>query len=158
MTALHKQFFIYGFSLYNYQLNGCCPVLQPDVYVNYGNWLLPFAYCQSIMSSNITAPMVPEDGLRKLRQMENTTGIWTMRCVMVIDNKHVLIQDKGTGVSVSMNWSCTFGFVKFCTQWKLIKWNGWDIIHHLVPYVWMRCTQRSWFDNNFEFKTKSFIK
>ncbi|KAL5006255.1 hypothetical protein ScPMuIL_015061 [Solemya velum] len=48
-------------------------------------------------ASGRSGPMVPEDGLRKLRQMENTTGIWTMRCVMVIDHKHVVIQDKATG-------------------------------------------------------------
>ncbi|CAL1535450.1 unnamed protein product [Lymnaea stagnalis] len=38
-----------------------------------------------------------EDGLRKLRQMENTTGIWTMRCVLIVERGHLVILDNSTG-------------------------------------------------------------
>jgi epidermal growth factor receptor kinase substrate 8 len=42
--------------------------------------------------------MKPEDGLRKLRVMESSTGIWTMRCMMIIERKNLIIVDKGNGV------------------------------------------------------------
>ncbi|KAL8618908.1 hypothetical protein ACOMHN_020327 [Nucella lapillus] len=38
-----------------------------------------------------------EDGLRKLRQMENTTGIWTMRCILLVERRFLLILDKNSG-------------------------------------------------------------
>uniref|UniRef100_A0A0B7BBK8 SH3 domain-containing protein n=1 Tax=Arion vulgaris TaxID=1028688 RepID=A0A0B7BBK8_9EUPU len=38
-----------------------------------------------------------EDGLRKLRQMENTTGIWTMRCALVVERNYIIILDNSTG-------------------------------------------------------------
>ncbi|XP_041366479.1 epidermal growth factor receptor kinase substrate 8-like isoform X2 [Gigantopelta aegis] len=41
-----------------------------------------------------------EDGLRKLRQMENTTGIWTMRCLLTCDRKQVTIIDNSTGEEI----------------------------------------------------------
>lgn len=40
-----------------------------------------------------------EDGLRKLRQMENTTGIWTMRCILIVERNYVVVVDNSTGVS-----------------------------------------------------------
>ena len=42
--------------------------------------------------------MTPTDGIRKLRQMENSSGIWTMRVQLVIDRKDILIIDKHTMV------------------------------------------------------------
>ncbi|KAL3842127.1 hypothetical protein ACJMK2_020176 [Sinanodonta woodiana] len=47
-----------------------------------------------------SGPINPEDGLTKLKQMENTTGIWTMRCQMIIERRHVVIVDKNTGDEV----------------------------------------------------------
>ncbi|XP_062606457.1 epidermal growth factor receptor kinase substrate 8-like isoform X2 [Saccostrea cucullata] len=49
--------------------------------------------------SSRTGPMSAEDGLRKLRQMESSTGIWTMRCVMIVDKQTstLMIIDKGNG-------------------------------------------------------------
>ncbi|BFZ05083.1 hypothetical protein BsWGS_08125 [Bradybaena similaris] len=38
-----------------------------------------------------------EDGLRKLRQMENTTGIWTMRCILIVERNYVVVFDNSTG-------------------------------------------------------------
>uniref|UniRef100_A0A0B7BDQ4 SH3 domain-containing protein n=1 Tax=Arion vulgaris TaxID=1028688 RepID=A0A0B7BDQ4_9EUPU len=38
-----------------------------------------------------------EDGLRKLRQMENTTGIWTMRCVLIVERNSLVILDNSSG-------------------------------------------------------------
>ncbi|KAK7477568.1 hypothetical protein BaRGS_00031173, partial [Batillaria attramentaria] len=38
-----------------------------------------------------------EDGLRKLRQMENTTGIWTMRCILLVERRFIVILDKNSG-------------------------------------------------------------
>ncbi|KAL8574358.1 hypothetical protein ACOMHN_057350 [Nucella lapillus] len=38
-----------------------------------------------------------EDGLRKLRQMENTTGIWTMRCIVLVERRFIVILDKNSG-------------------------------------------------------------
>lgn len=39
----------------------------------------------------------PNDGLTKLKQMENTTGIWTMRCLLLIERNNIIIVDKGNG-------------------------------------------------------------
>ncbi|VDI65860.1 epidermal growth factor receptor kinase substrate 8 [Mytilus galloprovincialis] len=47
--------------------------------------------------SSKSGVMKPEDGLRKLRGMESTTGIWTMRCVMIIERKNLIVIDKGNG-------------------------------------------------------------
>ncbi|XP_059170849.1 epidermal growth factor receptor kinase substrate 8-like isoform X3 [Physella acuta] len=38
-----------------------------------------------------------EDGLRKLRQMENTTGIWTMRCILIVERGCLVILDNSSG-------------------------------------------------------------
>ena len=43
----------------------------------------------------------PEDGLTKLKQMESSTGIWTMRCTLIIERNHIIIVDKGNGVGIS---------------------------------------------------------
>ncbi|XP_064600672.1 epidermal growth factor receptor kinase substrate 8-like protein 2 isoform X2 [Liolophura sinensis] len=38
-----------------------------------------------------------EEGLSKLRNMEVMTGIWTMRCLMVIERNYIIILDNQTG-------------------------------------------------------------
>lgn len=48
----------------------------------------------------LSGVMHAEDGLRKLRQMENTTGIWTMRCLLIVERKNLIVIDKGNGVSM----------------------------------------------------------
>lgn len=55
------------------------------------------------MQRFILGVMKPEDGLRKLRGMESTTGIWTMRCVMIIERKNLIVIDKGNGVGHTIN-------------------------------------------------------
>lgn len=40
-----------------------------------------------------------EDGMRKLRIMEKTQGIWTMECQIMIDENYLVAFDKKTGVS-----------------------------------------------------------
>lgn len=49
--------------------------------------------------SSRSGTMSPEDGLRKLRQMESTTGIWTMRCTMFVDraSSNLVIVDRSNG-------------------------------------------------------------
>ena len=47
----------------------------------------------------VAGTMHVEDGLRKLRQMENTTGIWTMRCILLVERRFIVILDKNSGVS-----------------------------------------------------------
>lgn len=39
----------------------------------------------------------PEDGLMKLKQMESSTGIWTMRCLLMVEPRHIIVIDKGNG-------------------------------------------------------------
>jgi hypothetical protein len=46
----------------------------------------------------VPGTMHVEDGLRKLRQMENTTGIWTMRCILLVERRFIVILDKNSGV------------------------------------------------------------
>lgn len=54
----------------------------------------------SLLMAMIAGTMHVEDGLRKLRQMENTTGIWTMRCLLMVERRFIVIQDKNSGVSI----------------------------------------------------------
>ena len=42
-----------------------------------------------------------EDGMRKLRIMEKSQGIWTMECQIMIDENYLVAFDKRTGVSWS---------------------------------------------------------
>jgi len=44
-----------------------------------------------------------EDGMRKLRVMEKSQGIWTMECQILIDNNYIVVYDKKHGVSSSKN-------------------------------------------------------
>lgn len=48
-----------------------------------------------------TGTTLPQDGLTKLKQMESSTGIWTMRCILIVDRRHIVIIDKGNGVTDS---------------------------------------------------------
>lgn len=42
----------------------------------------------------VTGKMSPEEGIQKLRQMDETTGIWTMRVDMVIEPKNLVVLEK----------------------------------------------------------------
>lgn len=42
--------------------------------------------------------MFPSDGMRKLLQLEKTTGIWSQKMKLCLDQKWVLIMDYETGV------------------------------------------------------------
>lgn len=44
----------------------------------------------------------PEDGIRKLRQMEKSQGIWSMEVQIMIDSKYLVIFDKKTGRDVEV--------------------------------------------------------
>ena len=39
----------------------------------------------------------PEDGIAKLKHLEMTKGIWTMRCQLIIETRDLVIIDKQTG-------------------------------------------------------------
>ncbi|XP_064635199.1 epidermal growth factor receptor kinase substrate 8-like isoform X3 [Lineus longissimus] len=41
-----------------------------------------------------TGLLHPEDGIRKLKLMDSTTGIWTMRCTLILEQRHILVIDK----------------------------------------------------------------
>ena len=45
--------------------------------------------------------MYPEDGMKKLRQMEMQTGIWTMRVQLMLDQRDIVIIDRQTAVITS---------------------------------------------------------
>lgn len=40
-----------------------------------------------------------EDGMRKLRIMEKSHGIWTMECQLILDSNYLAVLDKKTGVN-----------------------------------------------------------
>ena len=44
----------------------------------------------------------PEDGIAKLKHLEMTKGIWTMRCQLIIESRDVVIVDKQTGVRFNL--------------------------------------------------------
>lgn len=43
--------------------------------------------------------LYPSDGMRKLLQLEKTTGIWSQKMQLCLDRQWVLIMDYETGVS-----------------------------------------------------------
>ena len=47
---------------------------------------------------NIPDMSRPEDGIAKLKHLEMTKGIWTMRCQLIIETRDLVIIDKQTGV------------------------------------------------------------
>lgn len=44
----------------------------------------------------------PDVGLSKLATMANTSGIWTMKCILIIERDCLVIHEKGTGVSLNI--------------------------------------------------------
>ena len=40
----------------------------------------------------------------KLKQMESSTGIWTMRCLLIVEGRHIIVIDKGNGVGISISY------------------------------------------------------
>ena len=54
--------------------------------------IFAFAWCH-------TGVINPQDGMKKLRNMEHSTGIWTMRVTMVVEIRDIVIYDKATDVS-----------------------------------------------------------
>ena len=40
----------------------------------------------------------------KLKQMESSTGIWTMRCLLIVEGRHIIVIDKGNGVGFSISY------------------------------------------------------
>ena len=46
--------------------------------------------------------MRAEDGIRKLRAMEKSQGIWRMECQLMIDARNVVVFDKKTGQEVEV--------------------------------------------------------
>ena len=57
----------------------------------------------------------PEDGLMKLKQMESSTGIWTMRCLLIVESRHIIVIDKGNGVSKAQKSSLNSLYTKKLT-------------------------------------------
>lgn len=47
--------------------------------------------------------LFPADGMRKLLQLEKTTGIWSQKMQLCLDRQWVLIMDYETGVCTWMN-------------------------------------------------------
>jgi hypothetical protein len=60
--------------------------------------------------------MYPADGMRKLLQLEKTTGIWSQKMQLCLDRQWVLIMDYETGVNCcdkksthqTLHYSCQF--------------------------------------------------
>ena len=50
--------------------------------------------------------MYPEDGMKKLRQMEMQTGIWTMRVQLMIDGRDIVVIDRQTSVRTRRTSTC----------------------------------------------------
>ncbi len=48
----------------------------------------------------------PEDGIAKLKHLEMSKGIWTMRCQLCIEAKDIVIVDKQTQVSIHKSVVC----------------------------------------------------
>ena len=61
------------------------------------NWNFDVCWIQLFLF--VSGLLNPSDGVAKLRHMEASTGIWTMRVQLVIDDKDVIIYDKATLVS-----------------------------------------------------------
>ena len=57
----------------------------------------------------------PEDGIAKLKHLEMTKGIWTMRCQLIIETRDLVIIDKQTGVRAQ--------FLQWFLKTSLISWK-----------------------------------
>ena len=44
----------------------------------------------------------PRDGMRRLREMETSTGIWTIRVRLIVSQKEVVIVEKASGKRAGM--------------------------------------------------------
>lgn len=58
-----------------------------------------------------TGILYPADGMRKLLQLEKSTGIWSQKMQLCLDRNWVLIVDYETGVSLKVILHC--GHVKY---------------------------------------------
>ncbi len=59
------------------------------------------AQCVQIIVCHVTFLLGmsrPEDGIAKLKHLEMSKGIWTMRCQLCIEEKDIVIIDKQTQV------------------------------------------------------------
>lgn len=66
------------------------------------NCNIPFPSFTNLSHVTVCAgPTQPEDGMRKLRQMELQAGVWTMRVQMMIDRLDIVIIDRQTSVQYS---------------------------------------------------------
>ena len=48
----------------------------------------------------ISGMVSPQHGIDRLKHMEMTTGIWTMRCKLIVETRDIVIVDKQTSVSI----------------------------------------------------------
>lgn len=76
--------------------------------------------------------LYPADGMRRLLQLEKSTGIWSQKMKLCLDRQWILIMDYETGVSIK-----NFTFILF----KLIR-NDSSI------YVFSLCVRNSSHDSN----------
>ncbi|RUS73389.1 hypothetical protein EGW08_018849, partial [Elysia chlorotica] len=77
-----------------------------------------------------------EDGLRKLRQMENTTGIWTMRCMLIVERGNLVILDNSTAVSGARetDWMIHYRQFLFSFPCQQLLNHCFDDIEKFVAY------------------------
>ena len=50
-----------------------------------------------VWSFYVLEMLFPEDGMRRLMEMEKSSGIWTMRCVLVIETRDLVILEPRPG-------------------------------------------------------------
>ena len=60
---------------------------------NVGQYMCDICGCPDLL--------YPDDGMRKLRQMEMTTGVWTMQVTMQVESRDLVIIDRQSEVSES---------------------------------------------------------
>lgn len=57
---------------------------------------------------------LPADGIRRLLQLEKTTGIWSQKMQLQLDRDWVLIVDFESGVRVAQRTMAATGVLRFC--------------------------------------------
>lgn len=71
-----------------------------------------------------------EDGMRKLRIMEKSQGIWTMECQLLIDSKYLIVYDKKNGQEVEI-----FPMELVCDPTSVVSDDKKDIYNNILLFT-----------------------
>ena len=72
----------------------------------------------------------PRDGMRRLREMETSTGIWTMRVRLIVSQKEVVIVEKASGKELEC-----FPISRICDPFNFTSTDPKDVYNNVVIFI-----------------------